>query len=216
MLFRSQPLPTFSPPAPAPPPHAPTPTTVAPPPPQHDPLPHTDLPLRARLSGSGLPTRLSAGSNRLKSAPRSPGLATASSGTGGAGIGAGTSKPASPGAGAGAGGGDITALNGVVLPALESALHRRSYNFNLAQKAAAAAAAAEVGDQEGREAAEAEARRRGVAHENVKRLVQKAARLFREIDMWDEEAPVGMGGEVVGFLEGFLEEVLVRVEAEDE
>ena len=101
-----------------------------------------------------------------------------------------------------------------MLPALESALHRRSYNFNLAQKAAAAAA--EAGDQEGREAAEAEARRRGVAHENVKRLVQKAARLFREIDMWDEEAPVGMGGEVVGFLEGFLEEVLVRVEAEDE
>ena len=125
-------------------------------------------------------------------------------------------KPASPGAGTS--GGDITALNGVVLPALESALHRRSYNFNLAQKAAAAAAAAEVGDHEGREAAEAEAeaRRRGVAHENVKRLVQKAARLFREIDMWDEEAPVGMGGEVVGFLEGFLEEVLVRVEAEDE
>lgn len=135
------------------------------------------------------------------------------------------SKPASPGAGAGAGagGGDITALGGVVLPALESALHRRSYNFNLAQKAAAAAAAAaatapggEGGDREGREAAEAEAQRRGVAHENVKRLVQKAARLFREIDMWDEEAPVGMGGEVVGFLEGFLEEVLVRVEAEDE
>ena len=130
-------------------------------------------------------------------------------------------KPASPGAGAG--GGDITALGGVVLPALESALHRRSYNFNLAQKAAAAAAAAaaagEAGDREGAEvaeAAEAEARRRGVAHENVKRLVQKAARLFREIDMWDEEAPVGMGGEVVGFLEGFLEEVLVRVEAEDE
>ena len=108
-----------------------------------------------------------------------------------------------------------------MLPALESALHRRSYNFNLAQKAAAAAAAAagEAGDREGTgvaEAAEAEARRRGVAHENVKRLVQKAARLFREIDMWDEEAPVGMGGEVVGFLEGFLEEVLVRVEAEDE
>ena len=136
----------------------------------------------------------------------------ASSGAGGTGAGAGTSKPASPGIGAG---GDITALNGVVLPALESALHRRSYNFNLAQKAAAAAAG-EAGDREGREAAEAEARRRGVAHENVKRLVQKAARLFREIDMWDEEAPVGMGGEVVGFLEGFLEEVLVRVEAEDE
>lgn len=39
---------------------------------------------------------------------------------------------------------------------------------------------------------------------------------FRELDGWDEEGEVGMGGEVSGFLEGFLEEVLVRVEPADD
>lgn len=36
------------------------------------------------------------------------------------------------------------------------------------------------------------------------------------MDRLDVREPVGMGGEIGGFLEGFLEEVLVRVEAEDE
>lgn len=40
----------------------------------------------------------------------------------------------------------------------------------------------------------------------------KAAGVFGEIERWDDEAPVGMGGDVSAFLEGFLEEVLVRVE----
>ena len=40
--------------------------------------------------------------------------------------------------------------------------------------------------------------------------------MFSEIEKWDTEAPVGMGGGVNAFLEGFLEEVLVRVEAEEE
>ncbi|KAF2759216.1 Pkinase-domain-containing protein [Pseudovirgaria hyperparasitica] len=97
---------------------------------------------------------------------------------------------------------EITALNGVVLPALQAALHRRTYNLNLQIKA-------------GGDSAEA-MQRRIHAHENIKKLVDKAARLFCEIDEWDEKSPVGMGGDVVGFLEGFLEEVLVRVEAEDE
>jgi len=43
----------------------------------------------------------------------------------------------------------------------------------------------------------------------------KVSRLFREIDHWDSVAPVGMGDGVEGMLEGFLEEVLCRVEAED-
>jgi len=46
--------------------------------------------------------------------------------------------------------------------------------------------------------------------------VYKAANVFKEIEEWDRAAPVGMGREVSGFLEGFLEEVLVRVEAEEE
>ena len=40
--------------------------------------------------------------------------------------------------------------------------------------------------------------------------------MFAEIERWDRESPAGMGGGVEAFLEGFLEEVLVRVEAEDE
>ena len=38
---------------------------------------------------------------------------------------------------------------------------------------------------------------------------------MKDIDHWDSVAPVGMGDGVEGFLEGVLEEVLCRVEAED-
>ena len=60
------------------------------------------------------------------------------------------------------------------------------------------------------------AMKRQYAHEKVKKLVMKAAGVFAEIEKWDNEAPVGMGEDVNAFLEGFLEEVLVRVESEDE
>lgn len=53
-------------------------------------------------------------------------------------------------------------------------------------------------------------------HEQVKRLVGELVDRFREVDRWDEQGEVGMGGEVAGFLEGFLEEVLVRVEPADD
>ncbi|KAL2369859.1 hypothetical protein RJZ57_005724 [Blastomyces gilchristii] len=58
--------------------------------------------------------------------------------------------------------------------------------------------------------------RRQYAHEKLRRLVIKAAGIFKDIEKWDDEAPVGMGGEASAFLEGFLEEVLVRVEPEEE
>ncbi|KAF2499323.1 Pkinase-domain-containing protein [Lophium mytilinum] len=107
---------------------------------------------------------------------------------------------------------EITALNGVVIPALEAALARRTWNLSQqVKKEAEREQRGVLGERE-----EKLARKRAEAHESVKRLVAKAARVMREIDAWDEAAPVGMGGEVVGFLEGFLEEVLVRVEAEDE
>lgn len=54
--------------------------------------------------------------------------------------------------------------------------------------------------------------RQQYAHEKLRKLVVKAAGVFGEIERWDDEAPVGMGGDVSAFLEGFLEEVLVRVE----
>ena len=64
--------------------------------------------------------------------------------------------------------------------------------------------------------AEELARKRQFAHEKLKRLVVKVAGVFAEIERWDNEAPIEMGGGVGAFLEAFLEEVLVRVEAEDE
>ncbi|KAF2452514.1 kinase-like domain-containing protein [Lineolata rhizophorae] len=166
---------------------------------------------------------------------------------------------------------EITALTGVVLPALEAALHRRSYNLQQLHKKAGPALASSpatsttapsassssppssssssspgpgvvggafgappappagpsasssssspllLGGGGGAVANAAEQRqRRAQAHEQIRGLVAKAARVFEEIDAWDGFAPVGMGDEVPGFLEGFLEEVLVRVEPEDE
>ena len=99
---------------------------------------------------------------------------------------------------------EITALTGVVLPALESALHRRTQNMLLANKAVDACSPTE----------QARAHARMVANDKIRRLVEKAQRIFTEIDTWDQEAPVDMGGEINGFLEGFLEECLVRIEPE--
>lgn len=107
---------------------------------------------------------------------------------------------------------ELTALKSVIIPALEAALQRRSYSLNNALKSFSNSSEGKVfshGDEE-------LARKRQFAHEKLKRLVLKAAGVFAEIEKWDCEAPVGMGGEVNSFLEGFLEEVLVRVEPEDE
>lgn len=100
---------------------------------------------------------------------------------------------------------DLTALNSVILPALEAALHRRTYMLKeLTKTKPSSAAAAEL------------QQRRVQTHEKVRKLVVKAAGVFGEIQRWDETEPVGMGADVTEFLEGFLEEVLVRVEAEAE
>ena len=100
---------------------------------------------------------------------------------------------------------ELTALNSVVIPALESALHRRSQTLREMYKSKPSS----------HDAAELQQKRQQV-HERVKKLVIKAAGVFNEIERWDSAAPVGTGGEVNSFLEGFLEEVLVRVEAADE
>ncbi len=105
--------------------------------------------------------------------------------------------------------GELTALNGVIVPALEAALQRRTYTLN-------AALSRTSSKTENNAAADELGRQRHLAHERLKRLVVKAAGVFSEIEKWDNEAPVGMGGDVNAFLEGFLEEILVRVEAEDE
>ena len=101
---------------------------------------------------------------------------------------------------------EVTALSGVIVPALEAALRRRTYCLNTALRSA----------KSQNRISEQENQRYQHAHEKLRKLVLKAAGVFGEIERWDNEAPVGMGGDVTAFLEGFLEEMLVRVEAEDE
>ncbi|KAI9655668.1 MAG: putative protein serine/threonine kinase [Alyxoria varia] len=103
----------------------------------------------------------------------------------------------------------ITALTGVILPALQAAVHRRAYCLSvLHQKMNSGqnASTAVVNDVR---------RQQLEAQDNIKKMASRVARLFTEMDHWDNWSPTGMGDEVTSFLEGFLEEVLVRVEAED-
>lgn len=126
---------------------------------------------------------------------------------------------------------EITALNGVVLPALESALQRRAYNLHHALLRSGNTTNDTNGapppppssfspqrqcQQQIQKPVQQKQRQQAQTHEKIHKLVVKAANIFMEIERLDNLAPVGMGGEVVGFLEGFLEEVLVRVEAEDD
>lgn len=105
---------------------------------------------------------------------------------------------------------EITALMGVVVPALEAALSRRTYHLNLKNKQESAHSLSDPqGFVERR-------RQRQECHDRVKQLVSEISDRFKELDSWDERGEVGMGGEVAGFLEGFLEEVLVRVEPADD
>jgi serine/threonine-protein kinase 24/25/MST4 len=102
----------------------------------------------------------------------------------------------------------VTALDSVVIPALEAALHRRSYQLALLQK-----------QQQQKNGSAAplseELLLKRQTHEQIRKCMGKVVRLFKEIDHWDTQSPVGMGDGVSGLLEGFLEEVLCRVEAED-
>ncbi|KAI4659499.1 uncharacterized protein J4E79_006031 [Alternaria viburni] len=105
---------------------------------------------------------------------------------------------------------EITALSGVVIPALEAALSRRAYHLSVRNKQESARSLDDAqGFIERR-------RQRQECHEKVTRLVNDIKGKFEELDHWDEKGEVGMGGEVAGFLEGFLEEVLVRVEPADD
>ena len=102
-------------------------------------------------------------------------------------------------------GAEITALNGVIVPALQAALQRRTYALNAA-----------ISNSQKSRSTGVSIQKQQHAHDKLKRLVIKAAGVFSEIEKWDNEAPVSMGGDVNAFLEGFLEEMLVRVEPEDE
>ena len=85
---------------------------------------------------------------------------------------------------------DLTALNSVVIPALEAALHRRT---QMLKQLGAKAAKSSQEQQEIQQ-------QRVIAHEKLRKLVIKAAGVFTEIQRYDEEFPVGMGGGVTDFL----------------
>ncbi|MCJ1247505.1 putative protein serine/threonine kinase [Trapelia coarctata] len=102
---------------------------------------------------------------------------------------------------------DLTALSGVLAPALQAALERRRYALSPTQRVSKAM----------HPSTDPEIMlKRQMIHDKIQKLVFKAAGVFAEIEKLDSEAPVGMGGGVDSFLEGLLEEILVRVEAEDE
>ena len=105
---------------------------------------------------------------------------------------------------------EVTAIHSVVVPALEAAIARRSHQLSQRNREESAHALRDPsGFMERRKL-------RNDAHEQVRKIVRNLVDGFRELDKWDSGAPVGMGGGVDNFLEGFLEEVLVRVEPSDE
>jgi serine/threonine-protein kinase 24/25/MST4 len=98
--------------------------------------------------------------------------------------------------------GELDALNDVIFPALEEALKRRQIRLQQAYRPGSAPSQRQ--------------QRAEVAHEKLRKLVYKLAHVCKEIDHYDKAEPVGMGRDVGTFLEGLLEEILVRVEPLDE
>lgn len=97
--------------------------------------------------------------------------------------------------------GEMDALNDVIFPALEEALKRRQFRLQQAFRGTGATP---------------KQQRSQAAHEKLRKLVYKLAHVCKEIDYWDKQEPVGMGKDVDIFLEGLLEEILVRVEPADD
>ena len=100
----------------------------------------------------------------------------------------------------------MTALTGVVLPALQAAVSRRAHDLNDQHRRASAAAPHAFAS-------------RGAqlhAQEQIRLGAAEIAAAFARIERWDRSAPVGKdAGDEPGWVECFLEEVLLRVEAED-
>lgn len=97
--------------------------------------------------------------------------------------------------------GELDALNDVIFPALEEALKRRQVRLQQVF---------------GRTGTTPKQQRTQAAHEKLRKLVYKLAHVCKEIDHWDKQEPVGMDNGVDVFLEGLLEEILVRVEPADD
>jgi serine/threonine-protein kinase 24/25/MST4 len=98
--------------------------------------------------------------------------------------------------------GDLDALNDVIFPSLEEALKRRQIHVQQLCKP-------NIVQTHHQQRVEQ-------THERIRKLVFSLAHICKEIDYWDKQEPVGMGKEVNNFLEGLLEEILVRIEPLDE
>lgn len=103
-----------------------------------------------------------------------------------------------------------SALAEVILPALNAALHRRTYHLNRMHSQPHTTSETKQDHLQTPKTQDQVA-----AHQAIGKLTAKIGRLCEEVDKWDRWAPVGMGDEVPGFLEGWLEEMLVRVESVD-
>ena len=115
---------------------------------------------------------------------------------------------------------EATPLNSVLVPALQASLNRRTYSFNEYVQNQS-----RIRDKMQRNPSSKSDNLDPVnevkpLHEKMIKQATILAGVLAEIDRLDQEitagGKVGMGGGVNLFLEGFLEEVLVRVEPEDE
>ncbi|KAL4741798.1 kinase-like domain-containing protein [Aspergillus similis] len=105
---------------------------------------------------------------------------------------------------------EITALNSVILPALKEAVHRRARCVDIATRSTIAH------DGESLKAALELQSRREHAQEMIESLSNDLCSILTRIERWDNDAAVGMGAGIHSFLEGFLEEILIRIEPGDE
>lgn len=119
--------------------------------------------------------------------------------------------------------GDLDALNDVIFPALEEALKRRQIRLQQVYRPNSGASPgnphASLSNHNavtGGPVPTPKQQRAEGAHEKIRKLVYKLAHVCKEIDHYDKAEPVGMGKDVGTFLEGLLEEILVRVEPLDE
>ncbi|ROV97238.1 hypothetical protein VSDG_04758 [Cytospora chrysosperma] len=113
--------------------------------------------------------------------------------------------------------GDLDALNDVIFPALEEALKRRQIRLQQLYPGRGSNGSSISGHSAGGVAPPTPKQQRAeAAHEKIRKLVYKLAHVCKEIDHFDKAEPVGMGKDVGTFLEGLLEEILVRVEPLDE
>ncbi|KAL4881384.1 kinase-like domain-containing protein [Aspergillus karnatakaensis] len=105
---------------------------------------------------------------------------------------------------------DVTALNSVILPALQEAIRRRARCLDLSTRSAVS------DDGESLKRSLELQSRREYAQEMIETLSSDLGSLLTRIERWDSDAPVGMGAGIPSFLEGFLEEILVRIEPAEE